>query len=324
MLDEILEFKQYNTKYYTINTTYCNQSGNKLGCSFCREYLCPFRLSYAQLSKDLSGIRRPLEIIAREAIYKGENIPNINAAKESTINWLNEFLSYEYLDEIYPNALPDEEKDDPKDLKKLKDKLYSFRARFQKSAFDDAFFEENDLFSCKLDKVIASALEKSTLKRYILIAHNNPWDDELKVRKRKKGNLKKNSLTAGEKDYLLKLTATFLIENTKNQQCIKITEADVLNWGINHNPPKNTDFYFETSGENVFKKEYVTNGEAPIKFRFNNLWISNFEIHDVTTKALNKKAMKYIDETQYCYYEDQGSGKPLKLCTPMKEDSTVE
>jgi len=315
MLDEILEFKQYSTKYYTINTTYCNQSSNKLGCSFCRESLCPFRLSYAQLSKDLSGIRRPLEIIAREALYKGKTIPNIKAAKESTTKWLKEFLCYEYLDSIYPHPLPDEEENDPADLKSLKDQLTSFRARYQKSIFEDDFFEENDLFSCRLDKIIASALEKNTLKRYVLIAHKQPWEDKLKIDKRKKGNLKKNSITDGEKDYLLKLTAAFLIENTKNQQCIKITEADILNWGINHNPPKNTEFYFETNGENVFKKEYVTNGKTPIKFRFNNKWISNFEIQDITTEELFENTLKYVTEKQYCYYEDKGSGKPLVLHT---------
>ena len=179
------------------------------------------------------------------------------------------------------------------------------------------------------------------MKTYYLKAKVNP--DKLTLSKQKKG-VKSTKVTPGEKDYLLKLTATFLLEEESRksnspdpksytrQYCLHISEVDVLNWGISRTT-KNPAIYFMNpkthKQEIIVEKEYITNlstnkeikknnkGNNLVKFRFNKYWIDNFSLVDITTPKKKEKFIeqfeKQNEKNRWVYYEDQGSKRELIL-----------
>lgn len=316
MLDEILENQQYKAEYLQFFDDPCHQNG----CSKCDYSICPFRLSYLMLSNKRSGIRRALESIARGELYTGKDLPNIEKAERKTKEWLKKHLSFEYISLIWPSEEPlDPDAKKPDTFFAMKKGLLNFKSRFHKPIFPKNDRIDNDINALTCETIIASALAKGPLKTYYLKAEKDPG--KMYVEKKKK-NVKKTTLTEIEMDYLLKLTAAFLLEqeyrrqnsldpeNYIEQECLELTEADVLNWGISHTT-KHPTFYFADTKEDIFTREYVSKGQNNVKFRFNKTWLDNFTLIDVTNtkdrKAFEKKAAK----EHWLYYIDQGSGRKL-------------
>lgn len=294
MLDEFLEYKQYSYEIALAEKTEFN----------------PTRLSARLLEHDRSGLPRALEIVARYHLFHtdlydptsvkdpAEDLaPVVRALQDWITKWV-----VSYLGVLYP---------DPEDPKKAKVKksVEIANGRWSGQSLYSKKTEEgkgNSFNGVTYKTILAAAMNKGPLHRYILVEKAGSSEKIHLISK--DGEEKK--LSAKQTDYLLKLTAYFLLENRLNQKSVLLTNADLVNWWVNNTPNENR--FFREDGIELFEKTDPSGTDNFIKYKADGDWISGYTLKDVTDAGDFEAWKQDAKNRGTVYYVDKGSGKLLE------------
>lgn len=286
MLDELLERQEYEL---TIEKNNSNQR---------------FRLLYATLGNQLSGLYRALNIIAREQLFKGET-PNISATREFLLEWLKKLPGSDSLNSILVDSKKSVYKAKAPDILNY---LQFLQERCTDSMYKNITSRKNDINKITLDQIIASSLDDGPLRRYALVAK-----DDLFAKKaiyKKDPRLKETKIAPVNQEYLLKATAAFLLQNKLNQLLVAVTDADTINWCSTS--VRNVSFFFTDTHKVVFEKVpvFLSNNNT-IKYHFHKNWIENFALIEIADDDSIQEWGKLHPDWKY-YYLDKGSSASLE------------
>jgi len=264
------------------------------------------------LENGVSALSRPLEIIARHSLFH-EDPEDFDRAKKEAHEWLVYLYKSKTLADLYQDK-----KKTAEENKQNYDKTYkaisSFNRRCQGDIFSNSEYDSTDYNKITYDRIVARAYDKGPLRKQCLIAKKDMFmgkevfayflkSDAIKV------------VSAGEKDYLLKLTATFLQNVLSGHDSVRVIDVDVLTWATSQT--KKTSYYKflpEGSSEQIliFETIEVSNGNNLNKIRFNKNWIDNFKLVDITEDGAWESWLKTDEAKEYrIRYLDQGIHKAL-------------
>lgn len=293
MLDERKEYEIYNSLL---------TDENEEAYSF---------LNYRTLSQKLGGLSRLLLIIARGNMFD-EDKPDFEKAREKTKEWLIYLYKSKTLKDLCMNRkrlkkLSDEDME--KEYTRMRNEISSKQRRCSKGIFSDSAFDSNDYYQISYDRILANALEKGPLKTYYMVAKKDLFIENDVVGYYPKNN-KSKPISPGEKDYLLKLTATFLQEVLPGNSSVLITDTDVITWASSQSK-KTSSFRFKSKSTNnwlqLFENIQVTNGNNIIKVKFNDSWIKNYKLIDVTDDNAYNQWLESNESHDYTVvYKDTG------------------
>lgn len=335
MLDEILEYKEYT---WNLNKPEDGTERIKYG-------------TMVRGKAHFGGLERVLTIISRRFLYYyGDNATksDCNAAFAAICAWLGFARSkknyekdldearkteinaiynwfHKYIGEV---MLVSAGKDKTK-LAKLKERQDYLRGgefilKMENSCYTIGLGENNDFKILRLDKAVANGICRKRLKRFYLVC-NNPFFEELTYKT--KGGYEKlvvNGATAMKnRDMLLRVVATYLLENyysapdgIDSDRLVFFNLTNFSNWQYYHKSYKK-DVYdtFYYKGNKLIEKFDPAKHDNQVKIKINREcreWFDKCEWNLIEATDNDDKLEEYLKEHPgYCFYRDDGAGKPL-------------
>ena len=295
MLNEKLKYSQYQFDYY-------RKEENKEK---------KYRICIDNFNNNFTGVPRALEIIARYELFENRSTPA--KTKKRLLEWLDELKKEDNLKMVLSHA---KAADKIKQLVTAKQealdefiKHYSKRSIDLKNTGRRTIANVNDINVSTWDKTIASALEKGPLKEYILVEKEDLSGKVYKCN-RDTERLLSEDRAKNHKDYLLKFTAYYLIENILKQKSVTLKELLIYNWSAY---TRGTEYYFKAdSSEKTYIFEKASVADSLNKFTFNPSWINNFELVDISKKSSLNKWLSNPKNHGKCYYTDNGAFELLE------------
>lgn len=277
MLNETLEFEEY-----TSNATIPE--------------MMPTRLHKQNIkgsrAGEISGISRPMLIIARKYMFEDENLPfdkKALKAKEALLSWLgfsNDALPIaswlkNYCCFLYPG---------------FEKAVEAKNKQFARGIFPVDCKSDNDLNAIRYDHILSEAFRMGRLRRYYLVCDEEPQSlMQTEIKKLSDTNSLAN-LRKGDLDSILKITAYYLLQRgNSDQEYIFVTMTDVCNW-ISRNA--------QNSRKQCFSRYYFRGVEPLIAYRdmannrsklsINGEWIGHFSIVEANEWKTDKDGKHYF------------------------------
>ena len=328
MLNEILEYDQYTQRidYEKESVTY--------------------RLKYANLKQELSGIERALVIIARHEIFKKTEESEEKKEREAievlkawcgfdydtsveqacmVKSWLPDYLELvrkEFKNSTKSNKSEGSIKNVDAALRYLKSRQEDFKKNELciekengKSATEGS--SENTFKEITYGKILMQAYAEGELKRYYLVCDQDLLDcyEVLKnTETRKRARLNTTGKNAGkELDEIFKATAAFLMEKGDKQKTSAfVRKTDLSNWftgksGYKHVNLSDYIIVHKETDEETNIFRYETISSSIVKMLVDSKWIEMFRV------VCEDKLDEFLAEHRnYVYYSDFGSTEYLR------------
>ena len=139
---------------------------------------------------------------------------------------------------------------------------------------------DNDYKSISYDKIIADAYELGPLRRrYLVYEGAHPLSSQ--IRKRTKRRLDGKNLLENEQDVILKLTASYLLQQYGSNRYAVVNKVEIANWltAKDYKMEHLEDFLLAPSLEPLFETPKVIGGNVK-KIGLHPDWVKRFQIVD--------------------------------------------
>ena len=285
MLNEMLEFEEY-----TSNAS----APEKMPTRLHKQNIKGSRAG------EISGISRPMLIVARKYMFEDENLSFDNQilnAKEALLSWLGfsnglpQISSWlrNYCGFLYPG---------------FEKAVEGKSKQFGRGIFPVENKSDNDLNAIRYDHILSEAYRMGRLRRYYLVCDEEPQAlMQSEIKKLSDTNSLAN-LRKGDLDSILKITAYYLLQRRdSDQKYIFVTMTDVCNWiGRNAQNSRKQCFsrYYLKRGEPLIDYRDMANNRSKISIK--DEWINHFLIVEENGQEIASK--------QY-YMSDGGYSKSL-------------
>ena len=258
--------------------------------------LQPF-ITRRNLNNGFSGMQHILEVLARGLLWTdGKKQDELNAA---LLKWFDCFSQEDMLLSACRCGNNTEESPDSKGKLTFpkESKFKFFKEQCSKPLYD--LSGKDNLNHILFEKIKASALQKGPLHNYVLLAKEDFFKDKNTIVKRKSPDNATYKLSNTERNYLMRLTAVYLMERKYSNNCassIHIVKSEILNWEF-CGELSYDEFWFSDDLTAVNQSIKVNN--SIYKTRFSDKWINNFcivDYNEVNTKKADGFVLQYVDK----------------------------